>query len=375
METLNSSQWDILIVDDIPENLQLLFTILTEQGYEVRRVLNGKQALNVVRTEPPDLILLDVKMPELDGYQVCQQLKAEQKTRDIPVIFLSALNDSFDKVKAFKVGGIDYISKPFQLEEVIIRVESQLDLLKMHREIEQKNAELVSLNQDLNAFSYRISHDLKNHINLINNYTYLLIEKYAKQLDQKGKQYLNTIEEEGLRMQEIIEDLLRLAESQYIQITFDPINLSLIAQEIITKLQEQNPQQKREFIVTPDVYSLGDPGLIKIALENLLENAYKYTAKTPEPRIEFGKVEKNKQDVYFVRDNGVGFDPEKADQLFTPFHRLHSEEEFTGTGIGLATVHRIIQRHGGQIWYEAAVNQGATFYFTLTDARESKGFF
>lgn len=180
MNPLNAHKGDILIVDDIPENLQLLFTMLTEQGYEVRRVLNGKQALNAAKIEPPDIILLDIKMPDLDGYQVCEKLKSTETTRDIPVIFLSALNDAFDKVKAFEVGGVDYITKPFQLQEVIIRVENQLKLLKMQQQIKQKNDELMLLNQDLKAFSYRISHDLCNHLNIINNSTYLLIEKYAK---------------------------------------------------------------------------------------------------------------------------------------------------------------------------------------------------
>lgn len=166
-------------------------------------------------------------------------------------------------------------------------------------------------------------------------------------------------------MQQIIEDLLRLSQSQYIQMTFDPINLSVIVEEIITHLETDYRHQKTEFIIAPEVYATGDRGLIKIALENLLGNAYKYTAKTEKPIIEFGQLEINHQNVYFVKDNGVGFDPEQAKELFIPFHRLHTNQEFAGTGIGLATVQRIIQRHEGKIWYEAAVNQGATFYFTL----------
>lgn len=356
---------DILLVDDVPENLQLLFTMLTEQGYEVRRVLNGKQALNAAITDPPDLILLDIKMPDLDGYQVCEQLKSEPKTKHIPVIFLSALNEIFDKVKAFDVGGADYITKPFQLQDVLIRVENQLNLLNMQKQLEAKNESLTLLTKDLEAFSYRISHDLSNNIYVIKGYSYLLKQKYAHKLDEKGQKYIQSIYQETLRMQEILEDLLRLSQCQQTVIRRESFNLSEMIKKIIEKLNKKNDHQHREFIIAEDIHVKGDQRLLKIALENLLSNAVKYTAKKEVSRIEFGHLKMNSQDVYFIKDNGVGFEPETSEQLFTPFQRLHSQEEFSGTGIGLATVQRIIQRHGGKIWYEAQVNQGATFYFTL----------
>ncbi|MDJ0509497.1 MAG: response regulator [Crocosphaera sp.] len=360
MNKLNEHRGDILIVDDVPENLQLLFTMLTEQEYEVRRVLNGKQALNAVRVEPPDLILLDIKMPELDGYEVCRQLKADEKTQDIPVIFLSALNDTFDKVKAFEVGGVDYISKPFQLQEVIIRVENQLNLLRMQRELKTKN-------EELEAFGYRVSHDLRNHLTIINSITYLLNQKYGKTLNEVAQNYIESLEEESERMGEIIEDLWRLSESKsnYLDMVLDSFNLSSMVEKIVNKFKIKSGNKQKEFIIEPDIYVTGDQRLIKIALENLLDNANKFTAKIEQPRIEFGRLQKNDQNVYFVKDNGVGFEPKKAENLFTPFHRLHRKETFTGTGIGLATVKKIIERHGGNIWYDAGVNQGATFYFSL----------
>ncbi|MDJ0728401.1 MAG: response regulator [Crocosphaera sp.] len=367
MNHINENQGDILIVDDVPENLQLLFTMLTEQGYEVRRVLNGKQALNVVRVEPPDLILLDIKMPELDGYEVCKRLKADETTQDIPIIFLSALNDTFDKVTAFEVGGVDYITKPFQLQEVIIRVENQLSLLRMQRQLKAKNKQLELVNQELEAFTYRVSHDLRNHLNILNNITYLLNQKYSRKLDDVVQKYIQFLEEESERMGEIIEDLWRLSESKsnYVNMVLNSFNLSVIVRKIIDKFNIEPEIKQKEFIIEPDVYVRGDQGLIKIALENLLDNANKFTAKTEKPRIEFGQLKKKEQTVYFVKDNGVGFDSKKAAQLFTPFHRLHSNEDFAGTGIGLATVKHIIERHGGRIWYDAEVNWGATFYFTL----------
>ncbi|MDJ0658259.1 MAG: response regulator [Crocosphaera sp.] len=372
MNNPNKYQGDILIVDDVPENLQLLFTMLTEQGYEVRRVLNGKQALNAVRVEPPDLILLDIKMPDMDGYEVCQRLKADATTQDIPVIFLSALNDSFDKVKAFEVGGIDYISKPFQLQEVIIRVENQLTLLRMQRQLKRKNYELELINKELEAFSYTISHDLRNHLNIINNITYLLNHKYAKKLDDVVHKYIQYLEDESTRMGEIIEDLWRLSESKsnYVDMILDSFNLSSMVDKIVDKLSIKSEGKNKKFIIEPNIYVTGDEGLIRIALENLLDNANKYTAKIKEPCIEFGKLKKDDQIVYFVKDNGIGFDHKKADKLFTPFHRLHQDEEVPGTGIGLATVKRIIERHGGTIWCDAVPNEGATFYFTIEEMQD-----
>ncbi|MDJ0582408.1 response regulator [Crocosphaera sp.] len=370
MDNTNENRGDILIVDDILENLQLLFTMLTEQGYEVRRVLSGKQALNVVRVEPPDLILLDIKMPELDGYQVCKRLKADPITQNIPVIFLSALNDTFDKVKAFEVGGVDYISKPFQLQEVIVRIENQLNLLRMQQKLEKKNAELELLNQELEAFSYTVSHDLRTHLTVVNNIIYLLNQKYSQELSDTVQNYINFLEEESDRLGEIIEDLWRLSESKskYLDMVLDSFNLSEVVRKIVNRFNIESEVKPKEFIIEPDVYVMGDQGLIKIALENLLDNAHKFTAKREQARVEFGQLQQDDQNVYFVKDNGVGFDSKKAENLFTPFFRLHQEQEFSGTGIGLATVKRIIERHNGKIWYETEINQGTTFYFTFGES-------
>ncbi|AFZ46572.1 response regulator receiver sensor signal transduction histidine kinase [Cyanobacterium stanieri PCC 7202] len=371
MNNPNSPKGDILIVDDVPENLQLLFSMLTERDYEVRRVLSGKQALQVVDMEAPDLILLDIKMPELDGYEVCKILKAQEKTKHIPIIFLSALNDTFDKVRAFDVGGVDYITKPFQIEEVVIRVENQLRLLKMQKEIEFKNKELILLNQDLEAFSHRVSHDLKNKIHIINGFTELITQEFSDQLDSHCKDYFRYIYDEGKRMAEVIQDLLRLSQVQNTELEYSTFNISELVTEISDKLIKENKDSIVDFVITPNIYCWGDLNLMRIVLENLLENACKYTSKTEKPRIEFGTFRKEGKNILFIKDNGVGFDSAMAEKLFTPFHRLHSEKEFKGTGIGLSTVKRIIQRHQGDIWYEAKINQGATFYFYLSEYRHN----
>jgi two-component system, sensor histidine kinase and response regulator len=365
MNKIKQKKEDILIVDDVPENLQLLFSMLTKYGYEVRRVLTGKQALKAAQNDPPDLILLDIKIPDLDGYKVCEQLKKVEKTKDIPVIFMSALNDTFDKLKAFEVGGVDYITKPFELPEVLMRVENQLKLLKMRRELEEKNKSLEFLNHELEAFSYRISHDLRNILTRINGFSGLLATQYSHQLDEKGKKYAKLVYNAGLRMAEMIEDLLRLSQVKSIDLMPESFDLSMMVTEIVEQIKERENNRQIELLITPSLIVEGDQNLLKIAVENLLENAYKYTSKNPDAKIEFGEFVQNNTHVYFVKDNGAGFDPKKADKLFVPFHRLHDREDFEGTGIGLSTVKTIIERHGGKIWFDAEINQGATFYFTL----------
>jgi two-component system sensor histidine kinase/response regulator len=360
---------DILIVDDVPENLKLLFTMLTEQGYDVRRVLSGKQALKAIEFDPPDLILLDIKMPEMDGYQVCQKLKSSPTTQDIPIIFLSALNDTFDKIKAFEVGAVDYITKPFQLQEVLVRVDNQLRLLNMHRKIQTKNQELESLNQELETFSYSVSHDLRNPLTNISGLSYILKEKHGQKLEPKAKNLLEIIYNSTLKMEKIIENLLRLSQVKYQEMLVDRVNLSNLVKDITSELTQMQPERDVEFIISDNLIVKGDRNLLHIALINLINNAWKYTAKNEKTIIEFGSFSqvksKSSELVYYMKDNGVGFDQGKIDQLFKPFQRLHTQEEFEGNGIGLAIVQRIINRHGGQIWCKSQPNQGTIFYFTL----------
>lgn len=367
---------DILIVDDIPENLQLLFTMLSEKGYDVRRVLSGKQALNVIAKDPPDLILLDIKMPEIDGYEICQRLKEDSQTQHIPIIFLSALNDTFDKVKAFEVGGVDYITKPFQLPEVLIRVKNQMELLKAKRELQEKNKELKLLNQELESFSYNVAHDLKNPLTNILGFLEILKEEYHDVLDEKGLQFLEIIYNAGEQMRNIINDLLKLSQIQYLKMQIEDVNLSKLVEQSFDNLRMYPNQRLLALQIEDNILVKGDLNLLRIAIENLCHNAWKYTKNEPISQIEFGLInpedqtenfleKSHHQPIYLLKDNGVGFDMQEAQNLFIPFQRLHNKDEFEGTGIGLSIVNRVIELHQGQIWYEAQVNEGATFYFTI----------
>ncbi len=229
----------------------------------------------------------------------------------------------------------------------------------------QVQAELVASNHELEAFSYSVSHDLRAPLRAIDGYSQSVLEDYADNIDAQGKADLQRVRAAAKRMGLLIDDLLTLARTARSEMLHQRVDLSNMAQEIVAQIQATNPERKVEFTIAPGLVVEGDSGLLCVALENLLENAWKYTSGKPQGVVELGVEQQGREKVYFVRDNGVGFDMKYADKLFGPFQRLHVDADFPGTGIGLATVQRVIRRHGGHIWANAKVNQGATFYFVL----------
>lgn len=384
----------ILIVDDMPNNLGALLDYLTNCGFEVLVAEDGESAIEQVEYALPDLILLDVLMPGIDGFETCSRLKSNQATKDIPVIFMTALSDAEDKVKGFSVGGVDYVTKPIQQAEVLARVTTHLnirnlqqqlqqqnqclqqeirDRLKIEQELQTRTAQLEAANQELEAFSYSVAHDLRNPITSINGYIWALQEEYASLLDEEGKHYLERVHVASDRMEQLIDDILRLSQVTRSKMQFDTVDLSHLAKEIAISLRQTALEREVEFIIAEGMLAQGDEPLLKILLENLLGNAWKYSRNKPHARIEFGVLKQGIEtesslQTYFVRDDGAGFDMGNADKLFGAFVRLHGRNEFEGTGIGLATVQRIVHRHGGRIWADGEVNKGATFYFSLISA-------
>ncbi len=227
---------------------------------------------------------------------------------------------------------------------------------------------LKKAHEELEAFAYSVSHDLRAPLRGIDGWSLALLEDYKDKLDEKGRQYIDLVRSETQIMGRLIDDLLMFSRQSRAEMDQQPLDMTAMAQAIISRLQQQNPTLQADFIVQPGLKALGDAGLIEIALKNLLDNAAKFSSKNAHGRIEFGQVEKEDGKAFFVRDNGVGFDMAYSHKLFGVFRRLHKSSEFPGTGIGLASVQRIINRHGGRIWAEAKVNQGATFYFTLKEA-------
>lgn len=238
---------------------------------------------------------------------------------------------------------------------------------ELEERVRDRTILLESANRELEAFAYSVSHDLRGPLRAMDGFSAALLSDYPDRLDEQGRHYLNRIQEASRRMGQLISDLLSLSRITRSEFKAQKVNLSAIASEVAAGLKSQEPEREVEFTIPPNLIVEGDVQLLRILLDNLINNAFKFTGRCEQARIELGELGNENGDgkVYFVRDNGVGFDMAYADKLFAPFQRLHSMQEYPGTGIGLVTVQRIVNRHGGRIWPEAALNQGATFYFTL----------
>lgn len=259
---------------------------------------------------------------------------------------------------------------PRLAQEIAAHEKTKQEVENLKAELEERVAERTSelerSNEALQAFSYSISHDLRAPLRAIDGFSQALIEDYADRLDSLGLDFLQRVRHEAQRMGHLMDDLLNLFRVSRVELHRVPVDLSEVAQQVGEELQRQEPDRQVEFVVEPGLSAEGDERLLRLVLENLLGNAWKFTRKCSHPRVEFGaQISPEGETVWRVRDNGVGFDMAYAKRLFVAFQRLHAENEFPGTGIGLVTVQRIIERHGGRVWVEAATDQGATFFFTL----------
>jgi PAS domain S-box-containing protein len=536
----NTNQYDILIVDDTRDSLELLNRILEERGYRVRPASSGRLALKSVAAKLPDLILLDLKMPEMDGFEVCRRLKLDEYSRKVPVIFISAFGDTAKKVEGFKVGAVDFITKPFEAEEVMARVATHLQLNELTERLEQKVAErtealhganaklehelaerkqaeaalrqsetllnatqrlakiggwgwdverqisfwteetyrihgltpqsfapgstghidrslvcyraddrqtileafercvqegdgydlefpftaadgirkwirttatairehgrivkivgtimditqrkrvedelaryrnhleelvltrteeLDAANKEMHAFTYTVSHDLRAPLRHIDGFLELLQRKAGTAPNEESRHYIDAISSAAKKMGLLIDDLLAFSRMGRHALSFERVPLGALLRDVIREFAPDAAGRTIDWRIgdLPEVG--GDASMLRMVLSNLLANALKFTRPREKARIEIGSLAgQDAETVIFVRDNGVGFDMTYADKLFGVFQRLHHEEEFEGTGIGLANVRRIIARHRGRTWAEGAPDKGAIFYFSL----------
>ena len=354
-----SNRARVLVVDDNADLREYIAALLSP-AYDVATAIDGFAAVEAARARIPDIVVSDVMMPRLDGFALVRELRSDPRTASLPVILLSARAGEEASVEGLDMGADDYLVKPFSARELLARVRTHVQLSRTRR---AWTAELEAKNQELEAFAYSASHDLRAPLRAIDGFSRALAEDLRGQLDDQALSHLDRVRAAASRMSDLIEDLLRLAKVTRGELRRAPVDLSALAHEIAAQLQERDPTRVVDLRIAEDLVVDGDPGLLRAVLDNLLGNAWKYSSRRDRAVIEVGVTERGEKRAYFVRDNGVGFDPEHGDKLFRPFQRLHSE--FEGTGIGLATVQRIIARHHGRVWAEGERDRGATVFFQL----------
>src|SRR5437667_108902 len=317
-----------------------LLSALRVDPHMVAAVLYDKRG-HVFAAYPANVAGDAVPAPELGAYE------------------LGVLTDAFNQM----LGRIEDQNRALReskegLEQRVAERTGELE--ERNEALRHNSAQLLAANTELDAFAYSVSHDLRAPLRSIDGFSQVLLEDYAAQLGEAGQDSLRRVRAATQRMGILIDDLLKLARVTRAEIRAEPVDLSDLARDIAAELQRATPERLVEFAIAPHLKAQGDPRLLRVVLDNLLRNSWKYTAKQARPRIEFGSVEENGGRAFMIRDNGAGFDMKYADKLFGVFQRLHSAAEFEGTGVGLATVRRIVNRHGGRIWAEGAVDQGAT---------------
>jgi len=396
----------ILAVDDSVTYLHALADQLRDAGYDVAQATSGEEAIDLLAVQQVDCILLDRIMPGLSGAETCERIKAAPVVRDIPLIMLTSLEGREAMIDGFSAGADDFISKSSGLDVLKARVQAQIrrkqfedehrsireQLLRREREaaeargarelaearaelveqLERANGELAATNRELaaanfelEAFNYSVSHDLRARLRSIDAFTRALEEDAGQRLDDADCENLNRVLRATAQMSELIDALLELSRIGRTRLGRSNVDLSAIASVVVDELRRREPERVVDVVVHPELRTRADAKLVRIVLDNVIGNAWKFTSQCARGHIEVGKLAEQGTHIFFVRDDGAGFDAAHATGLFAPFQRLHSDAEFTGTGVGLATVQRIIERHGGQIWAESSVGTGATFYFTL----------
>ncbi|HVT02069.1 MAG TPA: response regulator [Thermoanaerobaculia bacterium] len=460
----------ILIAEDSPTQAQRLRHILEQHGYEVGVAGNGRLALEMAPRFRPAMIISDVVMPEMDGYELSRRVKAEGDLRNIPVILVTTMSDPQDVIRGLECGADNFVLKPYdegylldrvryvlanrQLrreEEVVIGVEiyfngqrhfitadrlqilnlllstydaaiqrnkelnrsqeelertnlklntltseledrvkqrtmelersnqalseSEARLRRLNEELEQRveerTAQLEAANRELESFSYSVSHDLRAPLRALSGYARMLEEDYAGDLDDEGLRYLSVISDSSVRMGVLIDDLLSFSRLGRQPVAKRELDMSQLVREVIEEALQSHQGQRPEIEVGPLPPAEADRGLMRQVWMNLISNAFKYSSKSPDPTIEVRGRKEGSRNVYSIRDNGAGFNMNYYDKLFGVFQRLHSAHEFGGTGVGLAIVQRVVTRHGGRVWAEARVNEGAMFSFTLPTEEEN----
>ena len=380
----------ILLVDDEQANLDALEAVLESLGQRLIRATRGEQALKCVLEHDFAVILLDVQMPGMSGIETAALIRARERSRTTPIIFLTGMMRTAEMVfSGYSAGAVDYLMKPLEPEVLRAKVAVFVELDRARHELEQevservriaeqvselnnalrqKNDDLLAANSDLEAFCHSVSHDLRMPLRHIHSYISILEASASSKLNSEERRHVSTVQKAALRMTRLIDDLLAFSRIGRAAMHRQRIRMTELIEETFQDLAPDPTNRRIDWQrhAIPD--TMGDPQLLKQVWVNLLANAVKYTRPRDPARIEIGAEETDDEIIYYVKDNGVGFNMQYADRLFGVFQRLHTETDFEGTGVGLANVRRIVQRHGGRTWAEGVEGRGATVYFSLPAA-------
>jgi len=356
----------ILVADDSKPIRALLTALLEDAGHEVISVADGGAALEVLEQKfSPRLAIIDWHMPVLDGLSVCQRIRELDGNTHRYLIMLTVKSSRAEILDGLSSGVDDYVTKPFDEEALIARIRIGERIIQLQTTLGQRVGELEQSNQELEAFGRMVAHDLRNPLGAIESLAEILHEE-AHEAGVTGLvPLIEDVQHSAVRARETVEDLLKLSRAALSEMKLADTDLSGMIGDIAGELARTTPTRPVQWQISPDIKVRSDEGLLRLALDNLVRNAWKFSRDRAPAIIAFGALGEDGHSIYFIRDNGAGFDMAKASRLFGAFQRLHAQQEFEGTGIGLTIVKRIIERHGGRIWVQAAPNQGATFFFTL----------
>jgi two-component system, sensor histidine kinase and response regulator len=368
----------ILIVDDMPANLGVLTSHLERQGYLALIAQDGEEGLQRAEFAQPDLVLLDVMMPGMDGFETCRKLKAGPRTRDIPVIFMTALTDTADKLTGFAAGGVDYVTKPLNGAEVLARIDTHLTLYGLRQQLARQNEllereiharretqeALERSNTELEQLAYVASHDMQEPLRMVASYLQLVAQRYQGQLDADADEFIGYAVDGAKRMQALINDLLTYSRVGTKARPFEPTDCNKVLDTALANLRIAIADSGAVIERSPLPTVMGDAMQLLQLFQNLIGNALKFKRVDPiEIRIGCEPVEKAWR--FTVADNGIGIERDYHERIFVLFQRLHGRGDFPGTGIGLAICKKIVERHGGHIAVESQPGVGSVFSFTI----------
>ncbi|MDE5764425.1 MAG: response regulator [Ruminococcus sp.] len=346
---------EILIVDDMPDQIAYSSTLLHAQGYRVFAASSGKAAMKFLEKRIPDMILLDIQMNDINGLEVCRIIKAEPKTRNIPIIFLTSETDPEIITQGFALGGCDYVKKPFVKEEYLARI-------RTHLQVSSQQKELTAANNELTQFCSAVSHDLKAPFNIINMLIEMLRSELGDNPDESISAIMDMIVSKATQTKTMIERLFDFSKMCNVNAVVRRVDIKPIALDTYHDLRELEPPKRNIKFICGELPLIDcDEVLVRIILKNLLSNAIKYTSKRKKAVIELSGGTEQQYNIIKIKDNGSGFDMTYSKKLFQVFQRLHSDEEFEGSGVGLALINRIMVRHGGKIKAYGEVDKGAEF--------------